>query len=306
MKRCLVLGANGFLGSHLCKALLAAGHEVIAFDISRDFAVLKSLACSQLTLYDGDFLNRAHLQTVLPDAQWVFHLVSTTLPASSNKNMVFDIQSNVIASIELLEECVANKVERVIFASSGGTVYGLPASLPVTEESREQPVVSYGNSKLLIEKYCHLFSYQFGLKTICLRIGNPYGPGHHGLAQGVIPVFLKQALAAQPVTVWGDGSIVRDYVYATDVADAFVAAANYLGMQSIFNIASGRGVSLNQLLDLIKQITARDITVLYEPERGFDVPEIVLNIERARKELNWQPRVSLAEGIHMTWQALVT
>lgn len=304
MKRCLVLGANGFIGSHVCQALLDAGHYVIAFDISRDFAALKQLSSERLECWSGDFLNRTEVSTALKGAHWAFHLVSTTLPATSNKNMVFDVQSNVIASIELLEECVKNNVEKLVFASSGGTVYGNPAQTPVPENAPQQPLVSYGNTKLMIEKYCYLFAYQFNLKTVCLRLANPYGPGHHGMMQGAIPVFLKRTRDQQAITIWGDGSIIRDYVYAKDVARAFVKAADYAGPQQVFNIGSGTGMSLNDLIEKLKHITGKETPVIYEAARGFDVAEIVLDINLAAKELGWRPQTPLTEGIKLTWESL--
>lgn len=304
MKRCVVFGANGFIGSHLCEALLKAGHYVVAFDISRDFVSLQHLACEQLEMCTGDFLDRVEVRSALRGAHWVFHLVSTTLPATSNKNMVFDVQSNVVASIELLEECVQNGVEKAIFASSGGTVYGIPGTIPIREDAPHQPIVSYGNTKLIIEKYCYLFRYQFNLDTVCLRLANPYGPGHHGLLQGAIPVFLKRILADKPITIWGDGSVVRDYVYIKDVAQAFLRAAAYEGAHHIFNIGSGQGISLRELLILMEQVIGNKLDVIYEAARCFDVPEIVLDIGLAHTELDWSPRMELAEGIRLTWESL--
>jgi len=241
MKRCVVLGANGFIGNHLCRTLLAAGHQVVAFDIARDFGALGDVAGERLETVSGDFLDRATVRQALRGSDWVFHLVSTTLPASSNENMVFDVQSNVVASVELLEECRHQGVEKLVFASSGGTVYGVPESLPATEDTPTRPVVSYGISKLMIEKYCYLFRHQFGLNSICLRLANPFGPGHHGAAQGAISVFLKRLLQNQPITLWGDGGVVRDYLYIADAARAFLQAARYRGSRHVFNIGSGRG-----------------------------------------------------------------
>lgn len=304
MKHCVVLGANGFIGSHVCEALLKAGHSVVAFDISRDFVSLQHLASDRLERCTGDFLDRVNIRSVLRGAHWVFHLVSTTIPATSNQNMVFDVQTNVVASIELLEECLQNAVEKVVFASSGGTVYGIPEHIPVAEDARHQPIVSYGNTKLIIEKYCYLFRYQFNLNTLCLRLANPYGSGHHGLAQGVIPVFLKRILAGSPITIWGDGTIVRDYIYIKDVAKAFLRAAEYQGTESVFNIGSGQGSSLRDLLGLLEQVTGRSTQVIYEAPRRFDVPEIVLDIGRARTELDWSPQTALCDGIRRTWEAL--
>lgn len=305
MKRCVVFGANGFIGSHVCEALLDAGHQVVAFDISRDFLSLRHLDSGRLETCTGDFLDRAAVRKALHGAEWVFHLISTTLPATSNSNMVFDVQSNVVASIEMLEECVASGVQRLVFASSGGTVYGLPASDPVAENAPLHPIVSYGCTKLAIENYCRLFQHQFKLRTVSLRLANPYGPGHQGLTQGAIPVFLKRMLAGKPITIWGDGSVTRDYVYIADVAQAFVKAAKYQGQHQVFNIGSGEGLSLRGLLAQLEQATGRQAEVIYEAPRSFDVPRIVLDVSRARDELAWDAATPLQQGIRQTWARLL-
>lgn len=305
MKRCVVFGANGFIGSHVCEALLDAGHQVVAFDISRNFQSLERLDDERLETCTGDFLDRAAVRAALRGADWVFHLVSTTIPATSNSNMVFDVQSNVVASIEMMEECVASGVKRLVFASSGGTVYGLPATGLVSEDAELHPIVSYGCTKLMVENYCRLFQHQFNLRTISLRLANPYGPGHHGLSQGAIPVFLKRIQADKPITIWGDGSVTRDYIYITDVARAFVKAAEYEGKHHVFNIGSGEGLSLRNLVTQLEQVTGKQAEVIYEAPRSFDVPRIVLDISRARSELSWDAATPLLQGIQQTWAHLL-
>lgn len=301
MKRCLVIGGNGFIGSHVCKRLLELGHEVIAFDVSRDFAALKDLRSARLHTVTGDFLNQAEIRAALQGIDWVFHLATTTTPATSNQNMVFDIQTNVIPSIELFEGAVAAGVERVLFASSGGTIYGRPPVNPVPEDVHHNPLVSYGVTKLMIEKYGALFDTLYGLKVIALRIANPYGPRHRSATQGVIPIFIRRILAGEPLQIWGDGSVVRDYIYIDDVAEAFCRAAVYDGSERVFNIGSGQGISLNALVQHLARLGPPPV-VEYLPPRLFDVPEIVLDISRAVRELRWRPKVSLVEGLMRTWQ----
>ena len=272
MKRCIVFGANGFIGSHVAADLLRAGHYVIACDIARDFGMIPRGTADRLETVSLDFLDAAVVRNVVRGADWVFHLVGTTLPASSNANMVFDVESNLVASLHLLEACADSGVSRLVFASSGGTVYGPPRSVPVSEDAPTQPIVSYGIVKLAIEKYCRLFGSLRGLKTVCLRLANPYGSHHVGTAQGAIPVFLKCILADKPIVIWGDGSVVRDYVYVEDVAHAFRLAAEYSGDHRIFNIGSGVGVSLNQLLTEIQDVVQRPCRIVHETARSFDVP----------------------------------
>jgi UDP-glucose 4-epimerase len=219
--------------------------------------------------------------------------------------MVFDIESNLVAGLHLLEACADSGVSRVVFASSGGTVYGPPTSVPVPEDAPTDPIVSYGIIKLAVEKYCGLFSSLRGLKTVCLRLANVYGPRHVGTTQGAIPVFLKCILADKPIVIWGDGSVVRDYIFVEDVAQAFRLAAEYAGDQRLFNIGSGVGVSINQLLTEIRSVVQRPCRVEYEGSRSFDVPQIYLDVSRARNELGWSPRVALREGLQLTWNAML-
>jgi UDP-glucose 4-epimerase len=304
MKRCVVFGANGLIGSHISVTLLQAGHHVVACDITRDFGMIPKTETGRLETVTLDFLDAAVVRNVVQGADWVFHLVGTTLPAGSNANMAFDVESNLVASIHLLEACADGGVSQLVFASSGGTVYGPPTSVPVCEEAPQDPLVSYGIVKLAVEKYCNLFSRLHGLKTVCLRLANAYGPRHVGATQGAIPVFLKCILADRPIVIWGDGSVIRDYVYVEDVAHAFQLAAAYEGDQRVFNIGSGVGVSLNQLLTEIQAVIQRPCRVVYEGGRSFDVSQIYLDISRARKELKWSPKVTLREGLQLTWNEI--
>ncbi len=306
MKRCVVLGANGFIGSHVTRDLLGVGHDVTACDSAREFSMLKDLSSSHLRKVTFDFLDAAALRPIVRGADWVFHLVSTTLPASSNQNMTFDVHSNVCGTIQLLEACVSEGVSKLVFASSGGTVYGRPQTVPVSEDAHQYPMVSYGITKLMIEKYCRLFTELHGLPTVCLRLANPYGPRHFGTMQGVIPVFLRRIVAKEPVIIWGDGSVVRDYVYVEDVAKAFRLAAEYSGEHHIFNIGCGVGISLTRLLEEMQHVVGRPFDVHFEPGRSFDVPEIYLDTTRAKQSLRWEPRVSLREGLAATWRSLTS
>ncbi|MEY6431614.1 NAD-dependent epimerase/dehydratase family protein [Thioalkalicoccus limnaeus] len=300
MKRALVLGANGFIGSAVTRELLAAGHAVTAADCVRDFYALAPhprLVCQTL-----DFLDEVAVRHTLAGIDWVFHLVGTTKPASSNANMAFDVQSNVVGSIHLLEAAVAQGVERVLFASSGGTVYGPPRALPVREDHPTHPIVSYGLTKLMIEGYADLIERQHGLPTIALRIGNPYGPRHYDREQGAIPVFIRQLRRDQTIEIWGDGEIVRDYVHVDDVARAFVAAAGYLGPHRVFNIGSGTGHSLREIVARLEALAGRQARLVFRPARGFDIPAIVLDIERARAALDWAPAIDFDDGLSLTWE----
>lgn len=301
-RQCVVLGANGFIGSALTRHLLDQGHFVLACDVVREFDALGSHP--RLTHRTLDFQDAVAVRSAVSGAEWVFHLVSTTKPASSNANMAFDVQSNVVPSIHLFEACVDARVQRVLFASSGGTVYGPPRSIPVSEDQAPAPIVSYGLTKLVIERYADLFGRDFGLVTRSLRIGNPYGPRHNDDLQGVIPVFIRRLRRGQPIQIWGDGTVVRDYIHVDDVARGFLAAARYEGPETLFNIGSGEGHSLREIVAMLERFAGHPVTVQYGSPRGFDIPAIVLDIQRARRLLGWEPQIPFAVGLERTWQSI--
>jgi UDP-glucose 4-epimerase len=234
------------------------------------------------------------------------HLVSSTLPRGSNEDVVFDVQSNLISSLHLLNAMVTKGIRKIIFISSGGTVYGNPIYTPLDEGHPTNPTVSYGITKLAIEKYLLLFQSLHGIKATILRVANPYGERQRiETAQGAIGVFLSKALRHQDIEIWGDGSVIRDYVYVGDVADAFAKAVNYDGACSVFNIGSGVGKSLNEIIGVMRETLGLQFEVNYHPSRAFDVPVSILNNSLAQRELGWAPQVTFNEGIKQTasWMA---
>lgn len=299
MLRCLVLGGRGFIGTHLVDALLQAGHHVVCFDRPHVVPLGPTYASNpRFELVEGDFLSEADMAGVLPGCDVCVHLVSTTLPQNSNADPVFDIETNLVGTLRLLNLARASGLRKVVFVSSGGTVYGIPRSVPIEETHPTEPLCSYGIAKLAIEKYLELFRTLHRLDYTVLRIANPYGEMQRTRSsQGAVAVFLGRALRGEPVEIWGDGSVVRDYVYIRDVADALVSALHYPGPERIFNIGSGQGVSLNEVLDTIDAVLDRKTRRVYTPGRPFDVPASVLSIERARRALGWKPRVAFKDGI---------
>ncbi len=301
-KTCAVLGANGFIGSAVTRAFLGAGYRVIACDRSYDFPALESHP--NLETRTLDFLDAVAVREAMGGSDLVVHLVSTTKPAGSNENMAFDVETNIVPTLRLLEACKREGIERVLFASSGGTVYGVPERLPVKEDDPARPIVSYGLTKLSIERYAGLFERETGLRFISLRIGNPYGPRHADMRQGVIPVFIRLARQGLPLRVIGDGSTVRDYVHVDDVARAFLLAATYPGRERVFNIGSGKGRSVMDIIARIEAIHGSALRVEHLPARPFDIPAIVLDTGRALEHLGWRAAIPFEEGIRLTWEAM--
>ncbi len=297
--RCLVLGGRGFIGSHLVDELLRQGHFVLCFDRPH----IQPLSNPHLNnpnfeLFEGDFASEKDASAALEGCDICFHLVSTTLPQSSNGDPVFDIESNLVSTVRLLGHAVTSGVKKVIFISSGGTVYGPPKQVPIPETHPTDPVSSYGITKLTIEKYLHLFHTLHGLEYSILRLANPFGERQRVMAsQGAVAVFLSKVLRGDTVEIWGDGSVVRDYIYISDVVDALIATASCETEEHVFNIGSGRGHSLNELLTGIEQVTGKEAHRRYLPGRLFDVPTSVLSIERAKQHLNWSPKVTFEAGL---------
>ncbi|WP_018687239.1 NAD-dependent epimerase/dehydratase family protein [Ahrensia kielensis] len=299
--RFLVIGGNGFIGRHVVKKLLQDGYKVRVFDqsvpvpetIKKDYE-----KCCKIDFVLGDFTDKNAIFEALQDCQGCIHLATTTLPATSNADIQFDIQTNLIGTIQLLELMNELGIKRFVFLSSGGTVYGDPIYTPIDETHPTQPKSSYGIVKLTIENYCHLYKQLHGLKATVLRLSNPYGPGQslNGI-QGVIPIFSSKAAQDQEIEIWGDGSTIRDYIYIDDVVNAIISALNYDGDEIVFNIGSGTGTSLTEIINTLERILNKNIKIKYLPSRTLDASINVLNIKKSKNELKWEPKQSIETGL---------
>lgn len=305
--KCVIFGGAGFIGSHIADALIAGGHEVRIFDRLRtDMRNLTSIL-SQIEIVSGDFFNEKDLAQALSGAEIVVHLVSSTIPSSSNENPAYDVQTNLTGTLRMLDLARASGVRKVVFASSGGTVYGRPTVSPIPETHSTEPLCSYGITKLAIEKYLQLYQHLYGLEYVVLRISNPFGERQNPFSGiGAVTNFLAKVAAGESVTIWGDGSVRRDYFYVGDLASAFVKAVEQSTQSKIFNIGSGASLSLNELLSIIRSVTGKSIDVVYTPSRKLDVPVNCLDIRRAKNELGWSPQTTISEGVTRTWTWLNT
>lgn len=299
--RITIFGGGGFIGSTIADRLLAEGHALRIFERPRVQPYRKFKATEAVEWMAGDLSSTHDVSDAIQGVDAVLHLVSTTLPKNSNDDPIYDVQSNVVASLHILNAMVAHQVRNIVFISSGGTVYGNPLYLPIDEKHPTNPVVSYGITKLAIEKYLQMYGHLHGIKAITLRVANPYGERQRiETAQGAVGVFLHNALKGIPIQIWGDGSVTRDYIHVSDVAEAFVQALHYTGVHRVFNVGSGVGTSLNTLIGELEAVLGQNIERRYLPARPFDVPVSVLCNNLARTELNWSPAVSMPEGIART------
>jgi UDP-glucose 4-epimerase len=298
---CLVLGGLGFLGSHLADALLRQGNTVKLFDRPQIKSV-KGIAESggRVSLIEGDLLSAKDIDFALQGVDVCYHLISTTLPGTSNLDPAYDVETNVVGTIRLLDAAVRHGVKKIVFSSSGGTIYGIPKATLISEDHPTDPICAYGVSKLAIEKYLDLYHRLHGLNYSVLRLANPYGERQRtNASQGAVAVFLGKALRNQTIEIWGDGNVVRDYMHVSDTVNALYLASQ-AAQPTLCNIGSGRGVSINELLSVIETSLGRKLSVNYVPGRGFDVPRNVLDISRAQSLLGWTPKIELDVGIHRT------
>lgn len=304
-KRVAVLGGLGFIGSRLCRALVKGGYDVRIFDrVGASRARVHDLA-DHLEIVEGDISIAAEVLATIGDADVVINLVHTTVPGSSMKDPAFDITSNLVAAVGWLQQLGKTRVRRILYVSSGGTVYGVPKYVPINEAHPTDPICSYGITKLAIEKYTALYAGMNSVEYCVLRPSNVYGPEQQlHIGQGVIGILSAKVLRGDRVEVWGTGEAQRDYLYVDDFTNAVMALMSYQGPQTIFNVSSGAGKSVNQILGVIRKHFNSFPEIVHSPERGFDVPVNVLDSSLLRKETAWHPHVDLETGVGHTLEWL--
>lgn len=303
MARCLVVGGNGFIGSHLSERLLREGYEVAVLDRFKSGVNNLWEISGQIEIFRGSYLDQELLRTAMKGMDYVFHYASSTTPATSIADPVYEIESNLLGSVRLLQIARDEGVKKVIFPSSGGTIYGEPKRLPVREEDCALPSNPYAISKWAVERYLHHFHELYGLDYLILRYSNPYGERQspYGM-QGVIPIFLNRIKHNQRPVIYGDGSMVRDYIYITDIIDATSILFERVIKDKVFNVGSGIGVSLNEIIKTMYSILGEEIRPIYEinSSRTY-VTSIVLDIAKIETKTGWKPSTSIEEGIRKTW-----
>lgn len=299
---CLVTGGGGFLGNHIVRKLLCENYRVRVLDRHANTNLYLQPIKSQIEIITGDTNDKDTLQRALHDVRYLFHYVGATLPADSNSDPVTAATSDLINNLFVFTQAIEFDVEKIIYPSSGGAIYGIPSHIPISEKHDTSPISTYGVIKLALEKYLHLLNYQHGLNYAILRYGNPYGIYQNPYRKfGVISTFLGRVAQNKPLEIWGDGNIIRDFIYIDDAIEATYQALHYQGIQRILNIGSGVGTSVNEIVSLIHGVTGHNLPNIYHPSRPSDVPRIVLDIETAKQELDWTPTVSLERGIQQTW-----
>ncbi len=307
-KKCLIVGGAGFLGIHITKCLLANNIPTKIFDRNCMGIRKKLHNIDDLEIATGDVYNKKELDDTLEGITDIVYLAHTTVPSTSMGDMLFDLESNILPLVSLLQLLPEkNTIKSFVYFSSGGTVYGNTLSdQPIRENLPLYPVSSYGLTKLIAEHYIRLCLSKSKICSYIMRPSNAYGEWQNlKKPQGVVGHFLKAILNDKPIVLYGDGKIVRDYIYAGDIAEAvrlcIVDEKSASGGINFFNVGSGRPVTLLELMEAIQNITGRTFKVNRLPKRDFDCNYNVLDSSAIKTNLGWSPIMKLEDGIKKTW-----
>lgn len=298
--RILVTGGAGFIASHVADAYVQAGHKVTVVDnlSTGDQANLNP----DVRFIEGD-IRDAILADIFREGKFdvVNHHAAQINVRKSLEDPVFDAQVNIIGSLNVIRLACQHNVRRVIFSSSGGAIYGEPEFFPIRETCPPQPLSPYGVAKLTTEYHLSIFQKLYGLEYVILRYSNVYGPRQISKSEaGVISIFINQILRGDVCWVNGDGEQMRDYVYVSDVVEANLKAL--AGPVEIFNIGTGRGTSVNDLIRILSDITGCEVIHQHRAAIPGEVLKNTLDAARARDRLSWQPRVSIRDGMRQTYE----
>ncbi len=302
---CCVIGGAGFIGAWVVELLAAGGRDVTV--VGRRPAPVRPLPAG-VRYVSGDYGDSALLERVLPGMEEVIDLAYSSVPKTSFEDPAADIIDNLPPAVNLLAAASRKTLRKLVVVSSGGTVYGPAASLPLTEDHPTQPISPYGITKLAVEKYAGMYFRLYGLPALCVRPGNPYGEGQRPFAaQGFVATAMAAVLTGREVALYGEHGTVRDYLHVLDVARGILAALESGTPGAVYNIGSGIGRSNRQVLDAIAPLAAAQglaLRLKVLPPRGFDVPANVLDSRRLRQVSGWQPGIDLEAGLARTWDWL--
>lgn len=298
----LILGAAGFIGTNLTIKLAENNdNQITLVDRSKSyFSNIEKFNFSNVEIKESS-LDADMDFSILEGQDTVYHLVSTNVPTTSNQHISQDIQANVLFSSNLFDACVRNGVKKVVFISSGGTVYGKEAKCPLPENTPTNPISSYGVQKITIEKLLYLYNYMYGLDYRIIRLANPYGPYQrpNGVL-GAVTTFTYKALKGEELQVYGDGSVVRDFIYIDDAVRGILNIVEGVNKHHTFNLGCGYGTSIKEVVETVRRVVGSDTDVAYKEGRAVDVPINYLDISRYEKYYGRLNPISLEEGVKRT------
>lgn len=305
MKVCII-GGGGFIGQWVVRQLLARGDSVVVMGRSKRPRGLPAEIDYVMAEYGTDKV----LGKVMEQVEALIHLAYATVPSTSFSDPIYDLMANVPPSVSLFQQAAAIGIKRLVFVSSGGTVYGDTETLPIREEASTNPMSPYGITKLTIERYAHMYHALMGLPVVTMRPGNAYGVRcEGGPGGGFITAAVKSAVSGAPLHIFGDGSAIRDYTHVSDVAAGIVAGLVDGVPGETYNIGTGIGLSNADIVSLVGAVLGPEqgqIEVQYQPFRGFDVAANVLDSSRLAAASGWKPIVPIEAGIEELWKACAT
>ena len=305
--KCLIIGGAGFIGSYVSRILAETGRDV--FVLGRRSTPRHNLH-SKVVYRTGDFNNRELLKSLLVNVNEIIDLAYSTVPKTSFEDPLYDIFSNLPPGVGLLQEATKINLRKMVYVSSGGTVYGKTDSLPINETHPNNPISPYGITKLAMEKYVGMFHLAYGLPTAIARPSNAYGEEQAAFTgQGFIATAIRAITQGKTIDIYGKNGTIRDYLHVSDVAQGIVSVLDYGTSGQAYNIGSGIGKSNIEVLDTILPLASKsgfDIKINTLPERAFDVPENILNSNKLFLISGWQPKISFEEGTRKVWNASIT
>lgn len=295
MRKILVLGGNGFLGRNLCAYLADMGEEVYSFDMS-----MPEQKDGRIKYLTGDFFDDYTLETIIAGMDVIYHAICTLNPGNSNEKCIVGYERDFVQTAKLCYYLKDTNC-RMIFFSSGGTVYGNQEVQPIREDAVPVPINHYGNLKLCIENTIRTFNFQMKKNMLVARISNPYGPGQdYQKGVGFIDAAIKRAINGETIEIWGEGNNVRDYIYIDDLCKMLYALVDYHGEFEVFNLSSNTGATQNDIVNILKKISTA-VDVVYKPGRSVDAQKIILDNKRIHSICDFE-MVSLEDGIRRYYE----
>jgi UDP-glucose 4-epimerase len=298
----LLIGGMGYVGRQLQKPLLKSGYKVHVIDRSAP----AQKENDNIEFYEYLLSGESVLREVLQSCGTVFYLASDSVPTTTLRSPSREGELNLLPFLKFLDIFQDYNHINLVYFSSGGTIYGNPESNPVYESSPVAPISYHGAGKAAIEIFLHVFSRQYDNRITILRPSNLYGPNQpYVRGFGIIRSMMEKLRRDEPIEIWGDGEIIRDYLYIDDFVSACLACIRTVDKKKtyrVFNVSSGRSLSINQLCDVIEKVTGQRIRKTYLPGRAIDVKSVIMDYSRIKKELGWRPVVEINEGLKRTWQ----
>lgn len=294
----LITGGTGFLGTHLTNFLIKHGHSITILDNFSNSDSKTSLTSNKIKIIEGDICDSSKLSKSMKNIELVIHLAAQISVDDSIKNPENTMMINVQGTQNLLESCVENNISNFIAASSAA-VFGNPSTLPLTEDSPKNPISPYGTSKLMMEEKILEFSKENNLNSTILRFFNLYGIGQSPQYAGVITKFLKNIHENKPLEIFGNGNQIRDFIHIDDAVNCINLTIKKMAGKTgrIFNVGSGKSTSVLELANLLLTLSGKNLPICFSPPIDGDIEYSQTSIELAKKELGFEPKISLQEGL---------